>query len=366
MSAPVREGEGPLSYAPRWARLPGDNRAGANNDDAAAREFRSARKPVPVRELAPEPDMEPDPAPMGDLAPEPPWKRKRKARATFEGDVAIKELRARLALSPDQIPEPPLHSSGSSAVAVVARLMGVLVLAAAGAIGFLWITAPHAVPPDGQTQVGGPAGGQIGSQAASQVAGQVAPQAVDRVSRPVAVVSVRKPELPATTENLKADRTEPPSSRASWSVADFARGYTDGAGAGASPAAPPPPPAPAPRAALPAVETRIAPPAKVPPVSAVAAQDREEVATLLARGRAYFAEGDIAAARLVLRRAVERGDPQAALALGGTYDPIVLKRLGVMNLVADPAQARDWYQKAAELGSADAPLRIEQLAQVDR
>jgi TPR repeat protein len=116
---------------------------------------------------------------------------------------------------------------------------------------------------------------------------------------------------------------------------------------------------------FPAAETRIAPPTVAPPPSP-AVSDREEIAALLVRGRAYIAEGDVAAARLVLRRAVERGDPQAALALGGTYDPLVLKRLGVISFVADPEQARNWYRKAAELGSADATVRLEQLAQVER
>jgi TPR repeat protein len=80
------------------------------------------------------------------------------------------------------------------------------------------------------------------------------------------------------------------------------------------------------------------------------------------RARTYLAAGDVAAARLVLRRAAERDDPQAALALGGTYDPTVLKRLGIISFHADPSQARDWYRKAAALGSADASLRLEQLA----
>ena len=93
---------------------------------------------------------------------------------------------------------------------------------------------------------------------------------------------------------------------------------------------------------------------------------RDEIAALLARGRAYVTAGDITAARLVLRRAADGGDPQAALALGSTYDPIALKRLGAVRFAADLAQAREWYRKAAELGSADAPRRLEQLAQSDR
>jgi TPR repeat protein len=67
-----------------------------------------------------------------------------------------------------------------------------------------------------------------------------------------------------------------------------------------------------------------------------------------------------------LRRAAEHDDAQAALALGGTYDPVVLRRLGIINFHADPGQAREWYRKAAELGSPDASLRLEQLVQSER
>jgi hypothetical protein len=73
--------------------------------------------------------------------------------------------------------------------------------------------------------------------------------------------------------------------------------------------------------------------------------------------------GDVTAARLAFQRAAENGDAQAALALGATFDPLVLKSLGAVGVAADPAQARAWYQKAAELGSRDAPQRLNQLAQ---
>jgi len=42
---------------------------------------------------------------------------------------------------------------------------------------------------------------------------------------------------------------------------------------------------------------------------------------------------------------------------------VVLKRLGIINFHSDPDQARDWYRRAAELGSPDASLRLEQLVQ---
>jgi len=103
-------------------------------------------------------------------------------------------------------------------------------------------------------------------------------------------------------------------------------------------------------------ELALGPPAGATP-------DRDEVAALLARAHTYLTAGDVAAARLVLRRAAERDDPHAALALGGTYDPTVLKRLGIVNFQTDPALAGEWYRRAAQLGSADASLRLEQLVQ---
>jgi len=96
---------------------------------------------------------------------------------------------------------------------------------------------------------------------------------------------------------------------------------------------------------------------------AVLSPDRDETTSMIERGRGLVAAGDIPAARIVLRRAYERGDERAALELGGTYDPRVLKRLNVTvnNFLADAAQARDWYVKAAELGSIDAVYRINEL-----
>jgi hypothetical protein len=87
----------------------------------------------------------------------------------------------------------------------------------------------------------------------------------------------------------------------------------------------------------------------------------DEVRNLVSRGAAFIASGDIAAARLVLRRAAEGGDVGAALALAGTFDPNLLARRGRPEL-ADAAQARLWYQRAKQFGSAEAPQRLEQLA----
>jgi hypothetical protein len=91
--------------------------------------------------------------------------------------------------------------------------------------------------------------------------------------------------------------------------------------------------------------------------------DPDEIAVLLSQGMDFFKSGDFASARLSLRRAAEAGNADAALELGSTYDPLVLRQLGAIGIAADIAQARRWYQKAIDLGSAAAIQRLATLAQ---
>ena len=51
----------------------------------------------------------------------------------------------------------------------------------------------------------------------------------------------------------------------------------------------------------------------------------------------------------------------AALMLAQTYDPTVLGTQDIRNITPDPALARSWYQRAAQLGSPDAQRRLSQL-----
>jgi Sel1 repeat len=90
--------------------------------------------------------------------------------------------------------------------------------------------------------------------------------------------------------------------------------------------------------------------------------DAEEIATLVNRGTDYLKTGDVASARLLLRRAAEAGSASAALTLGTTFDPLVIQQLGAFGVVPDVAQARQWYEKAAELGSEAASQRLAKLA----
>jgi TPR repeat protein len=98
------------------------------------------------------------------------------------------------------------------------------------------------------------------------------------------------------------------------------------------------------------------------PGDAIHHLDPSEIASSLRRGNDLIASGDLAAARLVLRRAANAGDAHAAMTLAGTYDPAVLEKLGVHGFVPDAAMARVWYEKAKKFGSAVAPQRLELLA----
>ena len=90
--------------------------------------------------------------------------------------------------------------------------------------------------------------------------------------------------------------------------------------------------------------------------------DAGEVERLIKRGEDYLAQGDLAAARLILARAAEARDPRATYSLAATYDPAVHKHLHVVGLKSDIAQARGWYEKAAAYGSAEASRRLATLA----
>jgi hypothetical protein len=94
--------------------------------------------------------------------------------------------------------------------------------------------------------------------------------------------------------------------------------------------------------------------------------DPERIAWLVQRGAELMQNGDFAAARLLLRPAAEAGDPQAALMLGATFDPVVVADRGVIGLTPDPGAARAWYQRAMASGSIEAPGRIERLARMSQ
>lgn len=98
------------------------------------------------------------------------------------------------------------------------------------------------------------------------------------------------------------------------------------------------------------------------PANAIHHLDPGEIAALLKRAEPLIGSGDLAAARLVLRRAAEAGDARAAMMLGGTYDPTVLDKLDVHGLVPDFAMARSWYEKAKRFATGGAAPQFDALA----
>jgi TPR repeat protein len=78
----------------------------------------------------------------------------------------------------------------------------------------------------------------------------------------------------------------------------------------------------------------------------------DEIAMLLRLGKNFLINGDVASARLLLRRAAAAGNAEAAFVLGTTFDPLVAGRMGIIGgMEPDVGRARQWYERAAELGS---------------
>jgi hypothetical protein len=228
----------------------------------------------------------------------------------FSGDLAMVKLQRQLALDPDAVPEPPVDDI-QSLWPMALRLCGVAAVAAA--VAWLVISLPGA----------------------------------RLLHNDVVQASVQPPPPVADTENQDPLRTPAAAGLL------LQHGLTEANAAQ--------PPAEAMPAAAP--QSMAAPPSTDPPVvqTVTLPLDSDEIAMLLKRGKDAFSTGDLAAARLLLRRAAEGGSAEAALALGATFDPLVLRRLGAIGAAPDAAQARQWYQKAVALGSATASQPLAQL-----
>jgi hypothetical protein len=124
-----------------------------------------------------------------------------------------------------------------------------------------------------------------------------------------------------------------------------------------------------PAAAMPPISETVAVSAPIPPqeppTAAIAPQraalDANQIALLIRRSQDLISEGDVGAARVLLRRAAEADSARAAITLGATYDPVVLETLSAQGVAADIAQARFWYERASALGSKEAQVRLNLL-----
>jgi hypothetical protein len=101
-----------------------------------------------------------------------------------------------------------------------------------------------------------------------------------------------------------------------------------------------------------------------PPGSWPAATPKADEAVtkdLMTKADRLIAKGDIIGARVIYQRAAEMGSGAAALALGATYDPNRLWSLGALGIAGNKERARQWYQRASDLGNSEAKARLTAL-----
>jgi len=399
MSALVREPgdgpskDGPLNYAPKKVRRPEPQ---PDPNPAVAPPTADAALQVPALEST-----------------EPPWKRP-KRRAVFAGDAAIVELRGRLALAPDRIPEPPPPSSTSPNYVLPRRLAGVAVVTVVGVIGYQLGSAPPASParpalPSGQSN-------QQGLASKRSVA--YPPQSADLAfpspgAAKAVVLQTDEQKLRdagpsrAMPQQLTVRAVQPQhaddaamltfsakgaDTNASAVIGGLAPGSALSAGTQVAPntwrlsvgeltSAVITPPRGFVGAMDLTVELRLADntvadrkdlqlewPGKnvlAPAKSQPPQHNAAEIALMMKSAAALMANGDISAARMMYQPLAEEGEAMAAIALAETYDPLVLRKSNVTRgITPDVALAQSWYEKAKALGSAVAPERIERLARL--
>jgi hypothetical protein len=320
MSSPIqkeptgRDRDAASMYAPPWARDAATD--AADSAIAATEKLRNVLPPAP-------------------LLKDPEQRARRRGPAPFEGDIALRELRARSPLDPDAVPEPPVVGSRRSTVGLVARVSGAVGLAALAAVFLVsgsdsqQDTVDEGAKPFWSRLFGGNVMRETLSApkvVAQRKAEPVTDRPVPMMERFAAATPTVEP--PVTAVQQPQAQTQPQPQPQVQAVES---------------------PAPVPQA----------PPAVAPPVRSL---DRDEIAMLYKRGEQLIQQGDIAAARLMFQRAAEVGDARSALALGASYDPDVLRKLGVLGVAANAAVAREWYAKASSFGSSEAALRIETMA----
>lgn len=252
------------------------------------------------------------------------------------------ELQRQLILDPDAIPEPPTDDAGALRP-IVMRFSAVMGLAALIAWGVVSIPGMKKV-------------GDIMPSDAKATAMSVNPaKSADRVQ-------AQSTDAPPTVNRGLVTMNDPPPPSASLGpvVASIA---PVPAIVGSQPAAVPSQPIAMPSQPA-AASSAPASTMPAPPNTASAPHiDNAEVAAMIKRGKDMLMSGDIISARLLLRRAADVGSADAALALGATFDPVVIRRLGVIGMTPDIVQARQWYQRASDLGSAAATGQLAKLEQ---
>jgi hypothetical protein len=261
----------------------------------------------------------------------------------FCGDRAIVEMRQRLALEPEWIPEPPQDAVPRLDVWRLALQASIAFTTAAG-VAWVVVWAPgfsqlaHSFWPTES-----PRAALTGTRTTDPPTGTITPVPV----RSVTTLSTAEPAMRDATEQSETSAPAPttpvidaanaqPPVDLETALAERARRVSNREPATTS------------RATAPDFVTRQI--------------DRDELAAMLRRAGDFIKSGDLSSARLLLRRAAEAGSEEAALTLAGTFDPNVLAARGIQDGAADIGLARLWYERAAQFGSSEAPQRLRQLA----
>jgi hypothetical protein len=90
--------------------------------------------------------------------------------------------------------------------------------------------------------------------------------------------------------------------------------------------------------------------------------ESDRVDDLIKHGQKMVEVGYLAGARAYFKRAVEAGSGAAAVLLGATYDPAFLEKMGAQGIKPDLKEARSWYERAKQLGVADADAKLDELS----
>ena len=231
---------------------------------------------------------------------------------------------------------------------------------------------PAPIPPAGDPPLATYAAPVAVLQSAASTSGSAANQVVpaspparDPVLATYATPSGAPHSAPPTSSGSAANQVMPASPPAGDPLLAT---YATPSGASSGSAATPLTPA-IPRAGDPPLATHAAPidvpsSAAAAPGSSAVPLDGDAIVRLIKRGRDFLKEGDFAAARLLFKRAADAGSAEAALALGSTYDPAIIKQLGAVSVAPDLDRARKWYEIAADRGSDEAADRYANLNRV--
>ena len=88
---------------------------------------------------------------------------------------------------------------------------------------------------------------------------------------------------------------------------------------------------------------------------------------LIGQGQSLMSSGDVVQARQLFTKSLSTGSPEAALALGRSFDPKYLARVPRANAKPDPAMARkwyeEWYRRSVDQGAISPNVRLERLLQ---